>query len=266
MSFLSCNTVNIYYEIHGQGKPLLFIHGLGSSTFDWEAQIHHFSKNYKVIVFDLRGHGQSGKASAYSIPLFTDDVACLIRELEIQPANVVGISLGGMIGMHLAVYYPGLVKSLTVVNSPSEFPKKTPKSFFQILLRFFIIKVMGMSWMGKVLAGRLFPEPEQKEIRDEMAERWSQNDPKSYWKSTKALLHWSITDHLDKIKCHTLIVGGEFDYFPVKDKELLASRIKNAKLSIIKNSRHGTPLDQKEVFNNTLEDFLETVNQHSSDV
>ncbi len=262
MPFLSCDTVNIYYEIHGQGDPLLFIHGLGSSTVDWKAQIDHFSRNYKVIVFDLRGHGQSEKVSGtYSISLFADDVACLIEKLNIQSANVVGISLGGMIGMHLAVFYPHLIKSLTVVNSPSEFPQKTPKARFQILLRFFIIKVMGMAWMGKVLAGRLFPKPEQEKTRKEMAERWAQNNPQTYWKSTKALLNWSITDQLDKINCPTLIIGAQFDYFPISDKELLASRIKNATLSIINDSRHGTPLDQTEIFNKTVEDFLKTINK-----
>ena len=262
MPFLSCDTVNIYYEIHGQGEALLFIHGLGSSTADWKAQVDHFSKSYRVIVFDLRGHGQSEKVpGTYSISLFTTDVSCLIKKLDNQPVNVVGISLGGMIGMHLAVYHPGLVKSLTVVNSPSEFPQKTLKARFQILLRFFIIKVMGMAWMGKVLAGRLFPKPEQEKIRKEMAERWAQNDPKAYWKSTKALLNWSITDQLDKITCPTLIIGAEFDYFPISDKKLLASRIKGATLSIIKDSHHGTPLDQTEIFNKTVEDFLEMKNE-----
>lgn len=262
MPFLSCDTVDIYYETQGQGEALLFIHGLGSSTVDWNAQTNYFSKNYKVIVFDLRGHGQSGKVpGTYSISLFADDVACLIKKLNIQRANVVGISLGGMIGMHLAVYYSDLVKSLTVVNSPSEFPQKTPKARFQILLRFFIIKVMGMAWMGKVLARRLFPKPDQEKTRKEMAERWAQNDPKAYWKSTKALINWSITGQLDKISCPTLIVGAEFDYFPVSDKELLASRIKNATLSIIKDSRHGTPLDQTEIFNKTVEGFLKRTHE-----
>jgi pimeloyl-ACP methyl ester carboxylesterase len=55
----SINNINLYYEENGQGQPLLFIHGLGSSTQDWESQVAKFSKNYKVITFDLRGHGQS---------------------------------------------------------------------------------------------------------------------------------------------------------------------------------------------------------------
>lgn len=260
MPQISCNSINLYYETYGEGSPLLFIHGLGSSTADWQAQIDYFSKNYKVITLDLRGHGQSDKPLGnYNITLFADDVACLIKELNIQPVNIAGISLGGMIAMQLAVNNPELLKSLIVVNSPSEFLQNTFKARFQIFLRFFIVKVMGMRRMGKVLAGKLFPKPEHEKIRNDMAERWAQNNPKTYWQSTKALLNWTIVEHLDKINCPALIIGAEFDYFPVRDKELLASRIKNAKLKIIKDSRHGTPLDQTEIFNNTVEDFLSAI-------
>ena len=257
MPQISCNSINIYYETYGEGSSLLFIHGLGSSTADWKAQIDYFTPNYKVIALDLRGHGQSDKPlENYSITLFADDVACLIKKLNIQPTNIVGISLGGMIAMQLAVNKPELLKSLIVVNSPSEFLQNTFKARFQIFLRFFIVKVMGMHRMGKVLAGKLFPKPEHEKIRNDMAERWAQNNPKTYWQSTKALLNWTIIEHLDKINCPALIIGAEFDYFPVSDKELLASRIKNAKLKIIKDSHHGTPLDQTEIFNKTVEDFL----------
>ena len=257
MPLLSCNSINLYYEVHGEGTALLFIHGLGSSTKDWEAQIDYFSGTYKVIVLDLRGHGQSDKPiGTYSISLFAEDMACLIKKLDIQPAHIVGISLGGMISMQMAVHHPDLFKSMIVVNSPSEFLQDTFKAKFQVFLRFFIVKVMGMRWMGKVLANKLFPKPEHEKIRGDMAERWAQNNPKTYWQSTKALLNWSITEQLHKISCPTLIIAAEFDYFPISDKELLASRIKNAKLEIIKDSRHGTPLDQTEIFNNTLAGFL----------
>jgi 3-oxoadipate enol-lactonase len=115
---------------------------------------------------------------------------------------------------------------------------------------------MGMRWMGRVLGKRLFPKPEHAEMRDAIAERWAQNDKKSYLKATKALFTWSVTDKLDQIARPTLILGAEFDYFPVSDKELLTSRIKGAKLEIIKDSRHGTPMDQTDLFNQTVSNFL----------
>lgn len=61
MSRVQSNNINLFYEVNGKGQPLLFIHGLGSSSRDWELQAAEFSKNYQVITFDLRGHGQSDK-------------------------------------------------------------------------------------------------------------------------------------------------------------------------------------------------------------
>lgn len=260
MPYLNCKSVRLYYEISGKGFPIIFIHGLGSSAIDWKAQVDYFSKNYQVITFDLRGHGRSEKVSGpYNVSQFAKDTVCILEKLNIRHVHVVGVSLGGMIGLHLAVYYPGIVKSLTIVNSPSEFTVKTIKDGFQVFVRFFIIKIMGMKWMGKFLSHRLFPKPEQEEIRKELAERWAQNDSKAYWKATKSLINWNITNELDKINCPTLIVGAEFDYFPVQQKKLLASRIKNAQLKIIHDSRHGTPLDQPEIFNQVVSDFLQNL-------
>jgi 3-oxoadipate enol-lactonase len=257
MPHLSCNGINLYYETHGEGPPLLFIHGLGSSTLDWQAQIDYFSQKHKVIVFDLRGHGQSDKPTGeYGVALFAEDTASLIKELDLEDVNIIGISLGGMIALQLEIFHSELVKSAVIVNSVSEFPLKTTKDKLEKHLRYFITRVMGMRWMGKVLGKRLFPKPEQAEIRKAIAERWAKNDTKSYLNATKALFTWSVTDKLGEIDSPTLILGAEFDYFPVSDKELLTNRIVNAKLEIIKDSRHGTPLDQTALFNKTVDDFL----------
>jgi 3-oxoadipate enol-lactonase len=70
MPKIQSNGINLYYEIHGEGQPLLLIHGLGSSARDWEYQVAEFSESYEVITFDLRGHGQSDKpAGPYSMEL-----------------------------------------------------------------------------------------------------------------------------------------------------------------------------------------------------
>ncbi len=113
MPKLRIHDIDIYYEVTGQRTPLALIHGLGSSTRDWERQVPVFSERYQVITFDVRGHGQSAKPPGpYSIALFASDTVELVRALGIGPAHVVGISMGGMIAFQLAVDAPQRIKSL----------------------------------------------------------------------------------------------------------------------------------------------------------
>ena len=134
MPKLHVNNIDIHYEITGEGQPLLFIHGLGSSSLDWEEQVSFFSKDYKVITFDVRGHRLSDKPlDPYSIQLFSGDTSALIKSLDLPPVHVVGISMGGMIAFQLAVDGPELLKSMTIVNSA---PEMAAHSFNKTLASF----------------------------------------------------------------------------------------------------------------------------------
>ncbi|HEY70203.1 MAG TPA: alpha/beta fold hydrolase [Anaerolineae bacterium] len=257
MTKLRVSDMDLYYETFGQGDPMVLIHGLGSSSRDWEGQIGYFSRQYQVIAVDIRGHGRSDKpAGPYSIPLFTRDMAEMIRALDLAPVHVVGISLGGMIALQLAVDEPELVRSLVVVNSGSEMVVRTIKDRIGVWQRTLIVRLMGMRKMGEVLGGRLFPEPEQHELRNTFADRWAENDPKAYLEAMKAIVGWSVTEQLHRIACPTLVIAAEHDYTPIEVKSTLAGRIDGAECVVIENSRHGSPVDQPEAFNKVLSAFL----------
>jgi 3-oxoadipate enol-lactonase len=107
MPRIRVHDIELYYEDVGQGPVLLLIHGLGSSIRDWEKQIVDLSQHFRVIMFDVRGHGRSDKPPGpYSIPLFATDTAELLKSLGIGSAHVVGISMGGMITLPFFLYLP----------------------------------------------------------------------------------------------------------------------------------------------------------------
>ena len=157
--------IDMYYELTGEGDPLLLIHGLGSSTRDWEEQVPVLSQKYKVITIDLRGHGQTDKPKGpYSMRMFAEDIAELLKNLGINSIHILGISLGGSVAFQLTVDYPDLVKSLIVVNTGIEVRVDSFKMRLEVFKRTFIVKLVGMKKMGEVLAPRLFKKPEQEEI------------------------------------------------------------------------------------------------------
>jgi len=257
MPKLTVNNIQLYYEEQGAGEPLLLLHGLGSSTRDWELQVEAFTANYHVITVDARGHGQSDKPPGpYSVSMFAADTAVLMQKLDIEAAHIVGLSMGGMSAFQLAVDAPELVKSLVIVNSAPELMPRTFKEKFEVFTRQMIVRLMGMRKMGEVLSERLFPAPEQANIRQLFIERWAENDKRAYLNSFQALVGWSVADRLGNIQCPALIIAAEHDYPPLAHKEAYAAKMPDAELVVIRNSRHATPIDQPEKFNAALRAFL----------
>jgi len=257
MPYLNVNNINLYYELHGQGAPVLFIHGLGSSTRDWEYQTPYFSKDWLLLFFDLRGHGKSDKPDhPYTIKQFCSDTAQLIEALFPEGVHVLGHSLGGMVAFQLAVDHPKLVKTLTILNSAPAAVLPSFKARFLFFLRFFDVRLFGMEHVSKQLGNMLFPNPEQVSLRETFIQRWNENDPKAYTNALKAFRGWSVMHRINTIKCPTLIITADNDYTPAPFKEFYTRLIPNAKLVVIKNSRHITNIDQADLFNKTVGDFL----------
>lgn len=113
MPVVQVNGISMYYEIHGEGSPLVLIMGLRRNLEWWYCQIPELAKQFRVIAFDNRGAGRSDKPDMeYSIRLFAEDTACLMDALGLPDAHVLGVSMGGYIAQELAIHHPGKVKSL----------------------------------------------------------------------------------------------------------------------------------------------------------
>ena len=244
-------------EQNGQGTPVLLVHGLGSSTHDWEYQIPALAAHHRVIALDVRGHGRSDKPrERYSIAGFAEDVAALIEHLRLAPVHLVGISMGGMIGFQLGVDHPELLSSLCIVNSGPEVKAKSPRDYLEIAKRWTLSRLFSLESIAKALGKLLFPKPEQAELRRKIEERWPQNDKRAYLASLDAIIGWGVRERLARITCPTLVITGDHDYTPVALKEAYVKELPNARLLVIEDSRHGTPLDQPERFNSSLLAFL----------
>lgn len=258
MSFLSINKIKIHYEIYGQGEPILFIHGLGSSIQDWENQITYFSAHYQVVVLDLRGHGSSDKPTEpYSVSLFTQDVAQLIQTLKLEKVNVVGHSLGGMIAFQLALDYPKLIHTLTIVNSAPAVSFPSLKFKMGFYMRYVIVMLFGVGVLSRLLAYKVFPKEDQEELRKQFIERWSQNDPKAYMNSLGVFTQWSVIDRLSELTCPTLIIAAAQDYSTVASKKAYAQLIANSEVVVIEDSRHMSIVDKPLALNQALWNFLQ---------
>ena len=234
MPAMLVNGIDIYYQIIGDGEPLLLIHGHGSSSRDWEYQVDYFAKDYRVITVDVRGCGKSSKPSGpYSLRLFAEDVAALLDKIDIGIAHVVGISMGGMIAFELALGFPQLVKSMVVVNGYPETRVETWNERLMVLRRFLMLDLLGMRNTGKLLSRLLFIKPEQENLRRLFVQRWAENDRRAYRASLNALINWDVEARLGEIQCPVLVVASDEDYLPLEEKRAYTAKIPHAKLVVI---------------------------------
>ena len=259
MPSLRANDVELYYETAGGGPPVLLIHGLGSSTRDWEYQIQEMAQSYRVIAVDVRGHGRSSKPHGpYSVAQFAHDLATLLCRLNAAPAHLVGLSMGGMIAFQMAVDSPQVVRSLVIVNSGPAVVFRKISQRLLIRLRFGVVRLFGMRALGRMVARPVFPDAGQEHLRQKFMDSIAANDPRAYLDSLRAIVGWSVEDRISGIRCPVLVVSSDQDYTPVDFKREYAAKIPGAEVAVIENSRHVAPMDQPTEFNHLVLDFLES--------
>lgn len=257
MPKIHTSDIDLYYEIEGEGEPLLLLHGLGSSGAAWGFQRQAFAQEYQVIMPDIRGHGRSDKPPGpYSMSLFAADIIGLLDALQIAAVHVVGLSLGGMIGFQMAVDHPGRLRCLTAVNSGPEVVPRTFRERWAIWQRQLLVNLFSMERIAETIGSRLFPEPDQVELRQMAVQGFAANDKAAYKAATGAFLGWSVRDRLEQIRCPVLLIASDQDYTPVSTKEAFLAEIPGSRLVVIENSRHATPIDQPAAFNAAVSEFL----------
>lgn len=259
MAYRTVNGLRMHYLLEGTGPPVVLLHGLGSRGEDWALQVPVLVEaGYAVLAPDLRGHGRTDKPPGpYTIRQMADDLDGLMGALGIERSVVVGLSLGGLVAQALAVGHPTRVRALVLVNTSARLRPQGRWGWAHLLRRGWLLVAGGMRRQAEAVARELFPHPEQEAMRRVAAERLAENDPAAYQATVWAVLRFDGRRDLGRIRVPTLVVAGAEDTtVSMEAKRELAVRIPNARLEVVPDSGHATPLDQPEVFNRLLLEFL----------
>ncbi|NBC01747.1 MAG: alpha/beta fold hydrolase [Bacteroidetes bacterium] len=260
MPYRRVNDLRMHYDEQGSGPPLLLVHGLGSSHKDWFAQKEVFKHTHTVIAPDLRGHGATETPPGpYSIPQMARDLAVLLNQLGLQPAHVVGLSMGAMVSLQLAHDVPQAVRTLTVVNCDPEYRLNTLRRWISYLFRMLLVRLCGPEVLGRILAPRLLPDPAHAALRRTFIRRYRQNDTHALVASIRAIAGWSIDEQLDAIRQPALIVASQHDYTDVDRKAMFAQQMPDARLAVLPGVHHAVPVERPALFNHQLQAFLAEV-------
>lgn len=230
--FAKINKGKLYYEIYGEGEPLLILHGNNEGIGSFTEQIGPLSKRFQVIAVDTRGHGNSTSnfEDDYSYDLFADDMIQLMDTLGLKKVHVLGWSDGGNTGLLMAIHYPERIKSL-------------------------------MTMGANVFPGEKAIDPSVIKIFQKRKEQYlSKTDSVSVnqLKITNLVLQ---EPHITKqqlltIKLPVLIIAGENDVIREEHTRYIHAHIADSKMIIIKNADHYAPINTPKVFNEIVMDFL----------
>ena len=257
--------INIYYEIHGKGEPLVLIYGYAGDSGLWFRQTPILSKKYRVIAFDNRGVGRSDKPDIpYTMAMMAEDVAGLLDVIGVDAAHIFGISMGGMIAQHFALNYPQRVTSLMLGCTYCGGIRSIPigPEALAALADFERFKKMTLEeivWqLVPFLFSRKFIEKNPDVVEERVAKSLEYPTPMhGVTRQAEAIMGHDTYELLPKIKLPTLVIAGDNDrLIPVENSRILASKIPKAELAIIKGAGHEFFIEDPEETNQVVLGFL----------
>lgn len=241
--------MELNYAVEGDGEPLVFIHGLSDNLLYWEALATALRREFKVVRFDLRGHGKSSLGEdEISIGTYANDLKSLLDELDITKANLIGFSLGGAVAMDFALRFPDYVSSLVLMSTFYKCDDDCATVFSQF------IDALNLSFedffefmLPKVLCPDVI-ESNREEL-DFLKQAASKTaNIEAYKMATEACFNFDVENQLSQIRVPTLILAGEYDeIFPKSIQESLSEKIENSKLIVFDNLKHNLLIGKNNV-------------------
>jgi pimeloyl-ACP methyl ester carboxylesterase len=242
--------VNIYYEVHGSGPPLLLTHGYSSTSAMWRGQIAALSKRHKLILWDMRGHGQSDypdDAAAYSEALTVGDMAALLDRAGASSAIIGGLSLGGYMSLAFFRAHPERVRALLIIDTGPGFKKDEARD----------------AWNKRAHeTGDRFEREGLEVLKSLSRERSSvvHRDASGLVRAARGMLTQrdaGVIETLPHINVPSLVVVGADDTPFLAASDYMAAKIPDAKKVVIPAAGHAANIDQPRAFIDAILPFLD---------
>lgn len=236
-------------------QALLLCNGLATDLGMWEPQIDEFSKNYRVIRYDMRGHGGTAATPPpYSLSLLVEDLRSLLDALGVDQVHFAGMSLGGMVGQAFAVRYPHRLLSLVLCDTAARMRREIWEG------RIKQVEIEGIEPMVEPSILRWFTKPFLEAnplLMDKIRQMIRRVSVEGYLGGARVVMEMNHVQQLAKISTPTLVIVGREDVStPVAEAQLMHEHITGSALSVIDDAAHLPNIERPEEFNRALKQFL----------
>jgi len=251
MATLNRDGVNIYYEDHGSGPPVLLSHGYSATSRMWAGQVEAFKDRYRVITWDMRGHGQSDSPAdtgAYSEAATCDDMAAILSHLGIESAVIGGLSLGGYMSLAFHLAHPKMTRALMLFDTGPGYKNPVAREGWNETARkrAEVFEAKGLDALGSGAEVRIAQHSSAQGLANAARGMLAQFDSR-------------VMESLADIKVPTLVLVGENDTPFLGGTEYMANKIQGSTRAMIANAGHASNIDQPAAFNEAVESFLKSL-------
>lgn len=262
MAEFTFNKKQVYYEVHGTGKPLVILNGIMMSSASWQVFVDDLSRYNQLILFDFFDQGKSAKleGEVYDHSIQVETVKALIEHLKLNKVSIYGVSYGGEIALQFALKYPTLLDRLMLFNTTS----KTSYWLSEVGHAWnkathdaesYYLTTIPVIYSPKFFSeNRAWMENRKKKLLTVFADK---TFIQGMIRLTNSSENYNIEKNLSDIKAPTLIVGCEYDFVtPYYEQQLLNAGIKNSKLVYVPDSGHAMMYEKPDLFVSLVLGFL----------
>lgn len=248
MALIERDGVQIYYESAGDGPAILLSHGYSSTSQMWTGQVAAFKDRYRVITWDMRGHGQSDSPedqSAYSEAATVEDMAAILRDCGVEKAVIGGLSLGGYMSAAFHLAHPEMTRALMLFDTGPGYKNPVAREDWNKTaeVRARVFEEKGLDALGQGAEVRITTHRSAAGLARAAHGMLAQVDSR-------------IIESLPEIAVPTLVLVGEKDGPFINGSEYMAKKIPNSSYVVIPDAGHASNLDQPAAFNAAVETFL----------
>jgi pimeloyl-ACP methyl ester carboxylesterase/enoyl-CoA hydratase/carnithine racemase len=246
----------IAYNDVGTGDPLVLVHSLGTSNVLWQDVMSALSAKRRVIAVEARGHGLSTARKGFSVAAVAQDVIAVANHLKLEKFDLLGISMGGLVGVTVAAKHPDRVRSLILSSSYAS--TKGPVAEEKLAMLEKLIGSLSMSVIARNYVSMTLARMTSWSVRERIATEVAAMNPRVYFETAREVARHDVTPLLEQVKTPTLVLNAENDTnVPAVISSLLSRRIAGAATEVIPGAAHLACVDAPQDFATHVQGFLE---------
>ncbi|ARU61881.1 hypothetical protein CBW65_13195 [Tumebacillus avium] len=253
-----------YVSEHGTGVPVIFIHGFAGNSRTWLPQVRMFQKKFRVLLYDLRGHGKTGgsKVESYDAELYADDLAAMMKSKGITSAHICSLSMGALVAQAFAGKYPEMVRTLTLAGGFYRLPW-----YFRAVispLNRTLTRILPPSMIVRIGSKVLMPRRREQVGRQAFIKASQDLCPREFEKIISFLTQADGGSLCRKLNVQTHLISGDADYWFVGQVKKMKEWIHGAKIHLLQGCAHVVTIERFAEFNTLYLEILERFEQQQN--